>query len=881
MESESSGSLSTPTSEIPDEYSSRKRGREDLTKPPVAHKQRSQYWLNCKKRVRISSDGSKQSIATCNYCKTEIPITYGSTSGLKNHLVKRCALKPVKYVISNEVSFRAVEGKGFMKFVHELQQRFRLPNRRKVACMVYDLVLNEKAKMKLAINGQRDGLKELDASIKSIRNAVNFIHSSPSKLNKFREFAVLAKFASTSTVPMDMKTRWNATYKMLDVALKYRRVFERMVEEYVPFMNYFSEKSEKGKERVGPPNEEDWEDWCGRVGGDRNGVGVDSVLLFLLTRPCETSQEDDKEEAATAASSTLVSNGCIDYHGRVADKLTTGGWKASPFIIVNEVAERLAFFAVAVNMVLYLVGEMHQSLPDASTHVTDWIGAAFVLTLLGAFLADSYLGRFRTIIIFSCIYVLGMVLLTLSASIDSLRPPRCKAKPCPQATTGQNAFLFCALALIALGTGGIKPCVSSFGADQFDESDQGEAQMKYAFFNWFFFAINTGALLGITVMVYARVELGWGWGFGIPTMVMVVSIIIMVAGLFKYRYQKPMGSAFTRFAQVVVAAVRNHVRGVEVEREDDLYEVETRESDIFGARKLPHTKQYRFLDKAAARAAPAGRDPPPSRWRQCSVTQVEELKSFLRVVPVWASTIALAISFTQLSTFFILQATTMDRRFISFSIPPSSTPVFSAVNAVILVPLYELLAVPFLRARTGHPRGLSSLHRIAAGLFVSILAMLSAAAVEKRRRDHYSNYGDRRMSVFWLFPQCFLMGTAEVFAYVGQLEFFYDEATDGTRSLSSALFLSEFGIGSWLSTAVVKAVERGSGGVERGWLRNDLNSSRLDYFYWILVGINVVNFLVFLWVAGRYRRRDGGGGRRGGSAVEDESTALKLAGGVA
>lgn len=69
-------------------------------------------------------------------------------------------------------------------------------------------------------------------------------------------------------------------------------------------------------------------------------------------------------------------------------------------------AERLAFFAIAVNMVAYLVVEMKQTLPTAATHVTDWIGAAYVLTLLGAFLADAYLGRFRTIMIFSCIYAL-------------------------------------------------------------------------------------------------------------------------------------------------------------------------------------------------------------------------------------------------------------------------------------------------------------------------------------------------------------------------------------------------------------------------------------------------------------------------------------------
>lgn len=86
---------------------------------------------------------------------------------------------------------------------------------------------------------------------------------------------------------------------------------------------------------------------------------------------------------------------------------------------MNEVAERLAFFAIAVNMVAYLVFEMRQSLPSAATHVTDWIGAAYVLTLLGAFLADAYLGRFKTIIIFSCVYA---VVISLKAILIVLNP---------------------------------------------------------------------------------------------------------------------------------------------------------------------------------------------------------------------------------------------------------------------------------------------------------------------------------------------------------------------------------------------------------------------------------------------------------------------------
>ncbi|CAN1314649.1 Protein NRT1/ PTR FAMILY 8.1 [Linum perenne] len=109
------------------------------------------------------------------------------------------------------------------------------------------------------------------------------------------------------------------------------------------------------------------------------------------------------------------------------------------------------------------------------------------------------------------------------------------------------------------------------------------------------------------------------------------------------------------------------------------------------------------------------------------------------------------------------------------------------------------------------------------------------------------------MSVFWLFPQFFLLGSAEVFTYVGQLEFFYDNATDGRRSISSAMFLAEVGIGSWLSTTILRIIGSATGGEERGWLRNKLNESKLDYFYWVLTMINGVNFIVYLVVASRHK----------------------------
>ncbi|KAL3652170.1 hypothetical protein CASFOL_001851 [Castilleja foliolosa] len=109
----------------------------------------------------------------------------------------------------------------------------------------------------------KSGLKELTKSVEGIRNCVKYIHSSPSRLDKFRDFAILFKMDKMSNVPLDVSTRWNATYKMLDVAYKYRKVFYRMAEENIQFHDYFEEMEMDSRKyltkRVGPPNEDDWE----------------------------------------------------------------------------------------------------------------------------------------------------------------------------------------------------------------------------------------------------------------------------------------------------------------------------------------------------------------------------------------------------------------------------------------------------------------------------------------------------------------------------------------------------------------------------------------------------------------------------------------------
>ncbi|CAL9004705.1 unnamed protein product [Prunus brigantina] len=109
----------------------------------------------------------------------------------------------------------------------------------------------------------KDVLKELYNSIEGIRNCVKYIHSSSERLAKFRDFVFLEKNEKMANVPMDDVTRWNATYKMLDGALKYKKMFSRMADDNASFVAYFNEYEKDAKEglvkRVGPPVEEDWE----------------------------------------------------------------------------------------------------------------------------------------------------------------------------------------------------------------------------------------------------------------------------------------------------------------------------------------------------------------------------------------------------------------------------------------------------------------------------------------------------------------------------------------------------------------------------------------------------------------------------------------------
>lgn len=185
-----------------------------------------------------------------------------------------------------------------------------------------------------------------------------------------------------------------------------------------------------------------------------------------------------------------------------------------------------------------------------------------------------------------------MALLTLSVSVSGLKP-ECNKNGC-HPTSLQMATFFVAIYLIALGTGGIKPCVSSFGADQFDDNDKREKRKKSSFFNWFYLSINIGAMIASSVLVWIQMNVGWNWGFGTPAVSMAIAVAFFFSGSHLYRLQIPGGSPLTRIFQVLVASIRKYNVKVPTDK-SLLYETADAESSIEGSRKLEHTDKFRYF----------------------------------------------------------------------------------------------------------------------------------------------------------------------------------------------------------------------------------------------------------------------------------------------
>lgn len=262
-------------------------------------------------------------------------------------------------------------------------------------------------------------------------------------------------------------------------------------------------------------------------------------------------------------------------------------------------------------------------------------------------------------------------------------------------------------------------------------------------------------------------------------------------------------------------------------------------------------------------ASGESRDP----WRLCTLNQVEEIKLMLGLTPIWLASLYFNIVQAQVSTFFTKQGSTMVTSMgPHLKLPPASLQFISGLTIIIIIPIYDRLFVPMARKLTARPTGITMLQRIGIGLCFSILTMLVAAMVESKRVKLASNHGILDspkaivpIRVWWLLPQYVLSGILDAFAIVGLQHLFYDQMPEAMRSLGAALYISNAGVGNFLSSAIIAIVEKASKGK---WLGNNLNRAHLHFFYFLLAGLGVLDLCAFVFVAKRYvyKRVEGNSG---------------------
>ncbi|KAF8765310.1 hypothetical protein HU200_008683 [Digitaria exilis] len=489
---------------------------------------------------------------------------------------------------------------------------------------------------------------------------------------------------------------------------------------------------------------------------------------------------------------------------------------------------------------------MHMDVARASTMASNFFAALQM--------------RFYTVLIFGPIEILGYILLAVQAHVPSLHQPSCisgqQTTTCESVHGSNLSLLLLGLYLIPIGRGAARACLLALGGEQFDLSDPVEQKQEASFFNWYTFAVSTGGFVGLVFVVWVENSKGWDIGFLVCALCVFLGMLIWIAGFPLYRNQVPTGSPITRILQVLVASFKKR----KVKLPENLIELkQIHQDEGSGVEILRRTEGLHFLDKAAVDTGKAG------AWSLCSISEVEETKIILRMVPIFLSAVLGYIPVPLILNFTVQQGNTMETRLGAIHIAPATLFVIPTVFQMVILVIYDRFIVPFLRRITGYVGGVTQLQRIGIGFLSATIATGIAALVEIKRRKVAEEHGlmdattGIPISVFWLTVQFFLLGIVDVTSFVGLLEFFYSEASTGMKSMGSSIFYCILGVSAWLGSFLIQLanrVTRHSDGTG-GWLDGtNLNRGKLDRFYGLLAVLELVSLFIYIFFARSYVYRN-------------------------
>ena len=213
-------------------------------------------------------------------------------------------------------------------------------------------------------------------------------------------------------------------------------------------------------------------------------------------------------------------------------------------ILLCEAAERFAYFGFRAILVLYLTRELHFTEPNSIAIFAYVASLAYFTPLLGALLADGSWGRYTTITRFGLMYAIGLTILTTGALC--FEQDEAEEQDESNLDAGKlywkRLVSFVGLFLICIGTGGIKPCVSAFGADQVESSES-----IRAFFAYFYFCINLGAVTSIFLVPLLKSKFGFGFAFLAPTLFIYLALTLFWSKRNEYKHHMPEDSLGNMF----------------------------------------------------------------------------------------------------------------------------------------------------------------------------------------------------------------------------------------------------------------------------------------------------------------------------------------------
>lgn len=318
------------------------------------------------------------------------------------------------------------------------------------------------------------------------------------------------------------------------------------------------------------------------------------------------------------------------------------------FIISNEFSERFNYYGMRTVLALYLTQKLNYDDDTATVIYHIFTSLAYFFPLMGAILADSWLGKFKTIFYLSIVYCIGSTLIALGA-IPPLNLPA-------------TSMTVLGLLFIAVGSGGIKPCVSAFGGDQFKIPEQAIQLAK--FFSLFYFAINAGSLISTTLTPILREDIHcfngqdcYSLAFGVPAVLMIFSILVFICGKSLYTIKKPAGNMVVLVFKCIGNALSTKMK----------------EKDT--------SPRAHWLDYAETKYG-----------KQI----VADIKSLLKILILYVPLPVFWALFDQQGSRWTFQATRMNGEIGAFTIKPDQMQVINPLLILAFIPFFESLVYPTL-----------------------------------------------------------------------------------------------------------------------------------------------------------------------------------------